>query len=74
MVEVDHFELTVSVSTAQVCEPTSPVVMFRQPFAKVSIRSTDVEATPDTVRAVEEALVIVSRVPVSYTHLTLPTM
>ena len=35
--------------------PTNPLEIFRQPLAKVSIRKTEVEATPLTVRAVVEA-------------------
>jgi hypothetical protein len=39
----------------QVTEATNPVVMERHPSAKVSIRRTEVEATPETVIAVVEA-------------------
>jgi hypothetical protein len=39
----------------QVTEATSPVVILRQPSAKVSMRRTEVEATPETVIAVVEA-------------------
>ena len=69
-----HLELRVSV--AQVCEPTNPEAMFRQPLAKVSILKTLVEATPATVNAVVEAdgkveaLVVVA---VKYEATTCPT-
>ena len=39
----------------QAVVPTKPEAMFRHPFARVSIRKTEVEATPLTVRAVVEA-------------------
>src|SRR6185369_2169702 len=55
MVEVANLELL----PVQAWEPTRPVVMFRQPLARVSIRKTEVEATPAVVRAVVEALVTV---------------
>jgi hypothetical protein len=53
IVDVDHLELRVS--TAQAAEPTKPDVMLRHPLARVSILRTEVEATPETVIAVDDA-------------------
>ena len=54
MVEVANLEL--AAAPAQACEPTRPVVIFKQPSAKVSMRKIEVDATPLTVKAVDDAL------------------
>jgi hypothetical protein len=62
LVEVAHFEFGVLVSVTQALRPTKPAVMVKQPSAKESTRNWEVEATPLTVRAVEEAKEVTRRV------------
>jgi hypothetical protein len=50
--DVANFELPAP--PPQAAEPTRPDVMFKHPSARVSTRRTEVEATPDTVSAVDE--------------------
>jgi hypothetical protein len=51
--DVAHFEF----GCTQAAEPTAPDAMFKHPSARESIRRFDVDATPATVSAVEDAYV-----------------